>query len=268
MSRSISSLMKIALGRLPLKVARSAYQAICGQVLSGRDSIRHYLPSVVYSLEDSKTNPFLISLVAAAAKSANINEIIVPKDGLSDNVFYNIFPGEHYRLLKAIANILEPDTIVEVGTFSGMGTIALSQGFPNAKLITYDIVSWDKYATHLTIGDFERNIVQVLCDLSDSSYFNSNLEILNRAKLIFVDAPKDGQFEKKFLTQLRDLAPMKGKILILDDIKFINMIDLWRSIKSPKIDVTSFGHWSGTGIVDISEGLDFWEPERNFNNCS
>ena len=33
------------------------------------------------------------------------------------------------------------------------------------------------------------------------------------------------------------------------------MIDLWVSIESPKLDVSSFGHWSGTGLVDISEGL-------------
>ena len=33
------------------------------------------------------------------------------------------------------------------------------------------------------------------------------------------------------------------------------MTSLWRSINSPKIDATSFGHWSGTGIVDIKDGL-------------
>ncbi len=33
------------------------------------------------------------------------------------------------------------------------------------------------------------------------------------------------------------------------------MIDIWRSIKSPKLDATSFSHWSGTGIVDISKGF-------------
>jgi hypothetical protein len=45
------------------------------------------------------------------------------------------------------------------------------------------------------------------------------------------------------------------KLLIVDDIQFVNMIDFWRSISSPKLDVSSFGHWSGTGIVDISEVL-------------
>ena len=34
------------------------------------------------------------------------------------------------------------------------------------------------------------------------------------------------------------------------------MIKLWRSIKSPKFDLTSFGHASGTGIVDISSNIE------------
>jgi hypothetical protein len=27
------------------------------------------------------------------------------------------------------------------------------------------------------------------------------------------------------------------------------MVDLWRRIPYPKLDATSFGHWSGTGLV-------------------
>ena len=45
------------------------------------------------------------------------------------------------------------------------------------------------------------------------------------------------------------------KILIIDEISFVNMIDFWRNIKSPKVDASCFGHWSGTGIVDISNGF-------------
>ena len=41
--------------------------------------------------------------------------------------------------------------------------------------------------------------------------------------------------------------------MIIDDILFVNMIDFWRKIKSPKVEASCFGHWSGTGIVDISD---------------
>jgi hypothetical protein len=40
-----------------------------------------------------------------------------------------------------------------------------------------------------------------------------------------------------------------------DDIRFVNMVDNWNAIASPKLDLTSFGHWSGTGLVDLSEPL-------------
>jgi len=38
----------------------------------------------------------------------------------------------------------------------------------------------------------------------------------------------------------------------MDDIRFKNMIPLWRSITQPKLDISSFGHWSGFGMVDLS----------------
>jgi hypothetical protein len=57
------------------------------------------------------------------------------------------------------------------------------------------------------------------------------------------------------LSQLAKLDPRTKKLLILDDIRFMNMIRLWRGIASPKLDLSSFGHWSGTGLVDISKGL-------------
>ena len=49
----------------------------------------------------------------------------------------------------------------------------------------------------------------------------------------------------------------KRKNSILDDIQLINMIDFWRSIRSPKFDATSFGHFSTTGVLDISNGFEF-----------
>ncbi|MBM4318321.1 MAG: methyltransferase, partial [Deltaproteobacteria bacterium] len=42
-------------------------------------------------------------------------------------------------------------------------------------------------------------------------------------------------------------------IVVFDDIRLMNMLRIWRNISLPKLDVTSFGHWSGTGLVD-------WQP--------
>ena len=59
------------------------------------------------------------------------------------------------------------------------------------------------------------------------------------------------------IAQLIKLNKKKNKLLIVDDIQFVNMVDFWRGIVSPKLDMSSFGHWSGTGVVDISEGLKY-----------
>jgi hypothetical protein len=99
--------------------------------------------------------------------------------------------------------------------------------------------------------------VQHLTDLSDSAAFQVHRQLLNDADLIFLDAPKDGRFEYKIAPLLANLSPRSSRFLVVDDIRFVNMIDWWQAVQSPKLDMTSFGHWSGTGLVDISEGLKF-----------
>ena len=41
-----------------------------------------------------------------------------------------------------------------------------------------------------------------------------------------------------------------GPIILVDDIRLPNMLATWRSIPLAKMDITSIGHWSGTGIID------------------
>ena len=106
----------------------------------------------------------------------------------------------------------------------------------------------------------------MLGDLSQDSFFNENFHILNDADIIFLDAPKDDRFEYEIAKKLERLEEKKFRLLIVDDIQFINMIDFWNNIKSPKLDISSFGHFSGTGIVDISSGLRWKWPIKNIKN--
>ena len=34
-------------------------------------------------------------------------------------------------------------------------------------------------------------------------------------------------------------------------------MDVSPAIKSPKLDLTSFGHWAGIGLVDMTDGFKF-----------
>ena len=61
---------------------------------------------------------------------------------------------------------------------------------------------------------------------------------------------KDGKQEELFLKNFKKLGLKDGTLLFFDDIRVWNMIKVWHEIDMPKIDITSFGHWSGSGIVE------------------
>jgi hypothetical protein len=70
--------------------------------------------------------------------------------------------------------------------------------------------------------------------------------------MFFIDASKDGTTERKLLANLETIPFRKPPLLVFDDIRLMNMVPIWRGLKYPKLDVTSFGHWSGTGLVRFS----------------
>lgn len=73
---------------------------------------------------------------------------------------------------------------------------------------------------------------------------------MEKANLIFIDAEKDGITEKKFLENFYKVDFEEKVMILLDDIRLWNMLKIWRDISRPRLDLTSFGHWSGTGIVE------------------
>jgi len=235
---------------------RRKYKDLSGSVLQWGKEF-YYEPSIIYAWSEHESlTDYLVNVFLEASKIAYTENINIPKPFLSDNKFYNIFPGEHYRLLNAVVKITKPRVIVEIGTFTGMGAIALTQSMTDGELQTFDVNPWQNHHSHLDETIMKnRNIVQHIADLSDVDQFLKYFDLLNSADIIFIDGPKDGIFEYKLFSLLQELKPKENKLLIYDDIGFINMIDMWKNIKSPKLDATTFGHWSGTGIVDISNKL-------------
>ena len=177
----------------------------------------------------------------------------------TDSKYFNIFPGEHYRILAGFIAYEKPKTIIDIGTSSGMSSrIMLDYSTKDSKIVTFDLIKWDNFDSHLSKNDFKGGrLTQYLEDLSNIQNFRKHLSLIDKADLIFLDAPKDGIFEYSFIKNLsQSKLTKKKRFLILDDIKFFNMVKLWRSIKSPKFDLTSFGHSSGTGLVDISSNIE------------
>jgi len=161
------------------------------------------------------------------------------------------WPGEHYRLLAALMKTLAPALVVEVGTFTGMGALSMLAPDGAARVVTYDIVDWSSVpGSLLRPEDFATGrIEQRLGDLSDGTFFAKEAELLAEADFIFVDGPKDGRFEANFFGKLLPVLGKKRQVVMVDDIHFTNMVQLWMSLPVTKLDVTSFGHWSGTGLM-------------------
>jgi predicted O-methyltransferase YrrM len=166
-----------------------------------------------------------------------------------------VWPGEHYRLLAAIVKVLRPKVIVEVGTATGTSALAMKSVLrEDGSIVTFDLLPWRGYPGGvLREDDFaDGRLEQRLDDLSTRAGAQSNAETLRRADFIFVDAKHDGAQERGFLKQFADVGLDGSPLVMFDDVRLWGMLAFWHEITRPKLDLTSFGHWSGTGLVDYA----------------
>jgi predicted O-methyltransferase YrrM len=218
---------------------------------------RHVLPSWLCSLDDEPVQPsdWLLDVALAAADAARrvdltaVSGRIVPP-GIR---YPDVWPGEHYRFLAALVQTLAPQIVVEIGTAEGLSALTLRRFLPSGgRVVTFDIIPWNEFpGSVLKADDFADGCLsQQLDDLSDPDSYKRHEPVLAAADLLFVDAPKDGNFEPAFLRLLESTRRAQRLLVVLDDVRLINMVGVWRAIQRPKLDVTSFGHWSGTGLVE------------------
>ncbi|WP_165550018.1 class I SAM-dependent methyltransferase [Kribbella speibonae] len=168
----------------------------------------------------------------------------------ADSVF--VWPGQHYRLLASIVEVLKPRTIIEIGTFNGASALALLENLPAAgHLVTFDIVPcFQVDRTLLRAEDLDgERLIPVTADLHRGEVFEAYADLLRTADLIFIDGPKDGQFESGLMSGLGRLGLAAGTPLVFDDIRLWNMLHFWHTLDLPKLDLTGFGHFTGTGLA-------------------
>lgn len=166
--------------------------------------------------------------------------------------YIDIFPGEHYRLLASIVQTVQPMLVVELGTHLGYSSLCMKKFLPAAgKLVTFDVIPWNQFSsTILQAGDFDMQLEQFTDDLTTTAGFEKHRAMLENADMIFMDALKDGVQEYKFLEFFATVNFKKKCLFVFDDIRLWNMLDIWYHMDKPKLDLTSFGHWSGTGLVE------------------
>lgn len=239
-----------------LRSTAGAMRRVAREGLNPTFSARHVEWSPLASVVDLAPAPTreLVETCLSAARTALDVDLAALHERAADADdarFLDVWPGEHYRFLAALVKLLAPRTTVEVGTFRGMGTIALAH-FSPGRVLTYDVIPHDDFPRScLRPTDFEGRVEQRIGDLSDPAYFAAQLDSLRAAELIFVDGPKDGVFERRFLNLLLRHLPGSGALLVLDDIKLPRMTGVWRWLPLPKLDATSLGHFTGTGVARL-----------------
>lgn len=224
-------------------------------------TVRHQEQSLICSLDDE---PFtqaasqieVKKLIRIATEAINLATDIDISD-LSSRIsggpkYSEVWPGEHYKLLAAIVSILKPKTVVEIGTGTGLSALSLLKFLPaDGKLVTFDTEEWWRISdTALRKEDFSDPRFHFSTDnLTDPLLIGVYAGVLAKADLFFIDAAKDVKTELALLKNLETIPFEKPPLMIFDDIRLMSMISIWRSLPYPKLDLTSFGHWSGTGLV-------------------
>lgn len=190
---------------------------------------------------------FLVHVLSETITS-DVHEVAACLIEQTDRDYALMWPGEHYRLLAGFASAMKPALAIEIGTWQGAAAAVLAE--KSSRVVTFDVVPLDQIPGAI-VDLFQRhpNVTQVISDLMLEANRGAYAELFQDADLVFVDGPKDGVFEPAVVPKILEMM-RSGSIMILDDIRFACMQELWRlGINYPRIDIGSFGHSSGTGVV-------------------
>lgn len=164
--------------------------------------------------------------------------------------WWRTWPGEHYRLLAAITATIPARKVVEVGTYTGMGTLAMLAGGAT-HVTTYDVVAWERFGhSALRQDDMTARVTQRLFDVASRDVFVAELPTLAEADLVFIDGPKDWVFEPALFALLAEHRASLGRpLFVVDDVRTLPLVRTWLGMDWRSMDATSLGHWSGTGLA-------------------
>ena len=176
---------------------------------------------------------------------------------LVDREYYHLPAGQaEYRLFSYVSTLFHNITILDIGTNQGRSAIALSHNDSN-HVISYDIEDkiQDKNHRLFTKPNTEFRIKNVLNDITPEFVATGHQ---NRpVQVVMIDICHYGKVERDIMDKLYACG-FRG-IILLDDIHHpdfsmrIPMEYLWENIPWRKYDVTSVGHFSGTGLISLMD---------------
>lgn len=240
-----------------MRLIRSLTTRLKKQILPQPIDVNHAEYSMLFSAEDEPAVPTreLIDIALKAihfAKDVSMeslcNRIPIPPPHSP-----NIWPGECYKLLAGLTNVIQPKNVIEIGTGAGFSTLAIFQQLSSeSKITTFDILPLSYFEENvLRDEDFGTGrLIQYLENLAEPAVFEKHRKLFEEADFIYIDAAKDGKLEDILLDHIRSVAFQHNPLVAFDDIRLWNMLKTWRQIPYSKLDLTSFGHWTGTGLVE------------------
>ncbi len=167
--------------------------------------------------------------------------------------YFNLLSGkECYRLLIYLTQFFNNNTLIDLGTSNGASALALSTNNSNL-IFSFDIR--DRTQIILTQGDSNPAPYSNRIDFITTYDFTRYLDLILASPLIYLDIAHDGIWERK-LFNLLTKHKYKG-IMICDDINdFPELKKFWDEIEIKKYNITKYGHFSGTGLVDFGGNLE------------
>ena len=159
-----------------------------------------------------------------------------------NTVYWDSVAGyDMYKLLAFLSKQLPQGTkVLDLGTYLGMSALALATN-PGVIVYTYDIVDCIRKDVPSILN--VPNIFPVIKNGID------DLHLQVDCPLIIMDVdPHDGKQERVIIQKLMDLN--YAGMVLCDDIHISqDMKNFWNDVPLKKIDVTKYGHVTGTGII-------------------
>jgi predicted O-methyltransferase YrrM len=189
------------------------------------------------------------------------NDILNELDDNEKIEFNGLMGKEHYKLLAYYSTLFNNSIILDIGTHKGKSALALSYNKSNT-VISFDIIDC---VDNRKIKNKE-NIQYYLENLWDNDIKTKWTETILNSPFIFLDVdPHNGVMEYEFYLFLKTIN-YKG-IMICDDIWYFKEMrdNFWYKIPDYyKTDITQYGHWSGTGIINFTHKSTYKSPRDNW----
>lgn len=136
--------------------------------------------------------------------------------------------GKYGQLLYKISCYYSPNTVLELGTSLGIGTIHLQGGNPNSKITTIEGCNTTLTVAKKNMKFFDFQSITTINSTFDTFFRHHNNS--TTFDLVFIDGHHNGSALKNYIEQLKPITHNET-IFILDDIRWSDsMFSSWEEI--------------------------------------